>query len=138
MTDHKQLGFAGVVVRALWALFLILSAYNFSGYSYFHWVMNDPSLDWALKLAAGGALGLGLYSMLDNTRRSLHKTGLVMTVLAGIGVSFYLIEQGVIDIASSEDIILAIQLNLALLCTVGLCFSHIHYRLGGVKQVEIT
>ncbi len=138
MGESKPLGFVGVVVRGLWVLFLVFATYNFSGYSYYHWVMEDPAFDWALKMSAGGALGLGLYSTLDNTRRSLHRTGLVLTILASAGASFYFIELGAVDLESWEDIIFAVQINLAIVCTVGLCFSHIHYRIGGVKQVEIT
>jgi len=134
----KPLDLGGVAVRALWVLFLVFSTYNFSGYSYYHWVVEDPAFDWALKLAAGGALGLGLYSTVDNTRRSLHRTGLLLTILSSVGTSMYIINLWALDLESWDDIIFAVQINLAIVCTVGLCFSHIHYRIGGVKQVEIT
>ena len=54
------LDFGGVLARVLLCVFVVFSAYNVSGYSYFHWVTSDqlqPPAEHVLQIAVAGALG---------------------------------------------------------------------------------
>ena len=52
--------------------------------------------------------------------------------------AWYLVEAGWVELRTVDDLVTAIQLTVVGILTFGVCFSFLHYRLGGVKQVEET
>ena len=140
MGNHT-LDFGGVIARILLCVFIVFGTYNVSGYSYYHWVTSDqlqPPSEHILQLAIAGALGFGFYTIGDIPRRSLQKAGVPLISLMFAAFSWYLVEADWIEIRTFEDLITAIQLTAVAILTFGVCFSFLHYRLGGVKQVEET
>jgi len=140
MGNHT-LDFGGVIARVLLCVFIVFGAYNVSGYSYYHWVTSDhlqPPSEHILQIAVAGALGFGFYTIGDITRRSLQKAGVPLVSIMFAAFSWYLVEADWIEIRTFEDLITAIQLTAVAILTFGVCFSFLHYRLGGVKQVEET
>ncbi len=140
MGNHT-LDFGGVIARVLLCVFIVFGTYNVSGYSYYHWVTSDhlqPPSEHILQLAIAGALGFGFYTIGDITRRSLQKAGVPLISLMFAAFSWYLVEADWVEIRTFEDLVTAIQLTTVAILTFGVCFSFLHYRLGGVKQVEET
>lgn len=144
MNGGHQLGFAGAFVRMLWAAFLIFSVYNNTGYSYWHWFWElgpdaqTTEVETVLKLSVGAVLAIGFYSAIDTTRRALHLAGFILVIIASAGMARFLVAAEWVVLETVDDVILAVQATAITVLTVGMCFSHIHYRIGGVKQVEET
>jgi hypothetical protein len=144
MDGGKKLNLAGAFVRMLWSAFLIFAAYNTTGYSYWHWfwaAVPDAAhtdLEWMLKISVGATMAIGFYSAVDTTRRSLHLPGFLLAIIACAGASAFLVDAGWVILETADDVMLAVQMTGIAVLTIGLCFSHLHYRIGGVKQIEET
>ncbi|MEQ8396936.1 DUF6524 family protein [Thalassobaculum sp.] len=135
------LDLGGVLARVLFCIFIVFSAYNASGYSYYHWVTSDaiqPPSEHVLQIAIAGALGFGFYTIGDITRRSLQKGGVGLITIMFAAVAWYLVEADWVELRTTDDLITAGQLTVVGILTFGVSFSFLHYRLGGVKQVEET
>lgn len=140
MGDH-QLGVGGVLARVLLCVFIVFSTYNVSGYSYYHWLTSNeyqPASEHILQIAVAGALGFGFYTIGDISRRSLQKGGVGLMAIMFAASAWYLVEAGWVELRTVEDLITAIQLTVVAFLSFGVSYSFLHYRLGGVKQVEET
>ncbi|EDP66090.1 hypothetical protein BAL199_24124 [alpha proteobacterium BAL199] len=141
MGNTHTLDLGGVLARVLFCIFIVFSAYNASGYSYYHWVTSDalqPPSEHVLQIAIAGALGFGFYTIGDITRRSLQKGGVGLITIMFAAASWYLVEAEWVELRTTDDLITAGQLTVVGILTFGVSFSFLHYRLGGVKQVEET
>lgn len=141
MGNNHGLDIGGAVSRILLCVFIVFGAYNISGYSYYHWVTSDqlqPPAEHVLQIAVAGALGFGFYTIGDITRRSLQKGGVGLISVMFAATAWYLVEAGWVELQTFDDLITAIQLTVVGILSFGVCFSFLHYRLGGVKQVEET
>jgi hypothetical protein len=138
MGHDNNLDFGGLLVRLLWVCFLTFAAYNSSGYSYFHWVTGPGDDSWLIQVAVGAALGYGYYNMFDITIRTFHFWGLILATTTCLASALFLVSSGWVTVESWTDMIVATQLTMAALLTMGMCHAHIHYRLTGVKQIEET
>ncbi len=141
MGNTHSLDLGGVAARVLLCVFVVFSAYNVSGYSYFHWVTSEelqPPAEHVLQIAVAGALGFAFYTVGDITRRSLQKAGVPLISIMFAATAWYVVEAEWVELRTFEDLITAIQLTIVGILTFGVCFSFLHYRLGGVKQVEET
>jgi hypothetical protein len=141
MGNTHTLDLGGVLARVLFCIFIVFSAYNASGYSYYHWVTSDalqPPSEHVLQIAIAGALGFGFYTIGDITRRSLQKGGVGLITIMFTAASWYLVEAEWVELRTTDDLITAGQLTVVGILTFGVSFSFLHYRLGGVKQVEET
>lgn len=141
MGNDHGLDIGGVLARILLCVFIVFSAYNVSGYSYYHWVTSDtlqPPSEHVLQIAVAGALGFGFYTIFDITRRSLQKGGVGLISVMFAASAWYLVEAGWVELRSFEDLITAMQVTAVGILSFGVCYSFLHYRLGGVKQVEET
>ena len=141
MGNAHTLDLGGAFARILLCVFVVFSAYNVSGCSYFHWVTSDelqPPAEHVLQIAVAGALGFAFYTIGDITRRSLQKAGVPLVSIMFAAFAWYLVEAEWVELRTFEDLVTAIQLTVVAILTFGVCFSFLHYRLGGVKQVEET
>lgn len=141
MGNNHALDIGGAVARILLCVFIVFGAYNISGYSYYHWVTSEqlqPPSEHVLQIAVAGALGFGFYTIGDITRRSLQKGGVGLISIMFAATAWYLVEAEWVELRTFDDLITAIQLTVVGILSFGVCFSFLHYRLGGVKQVEET
>jgi hypothetical protein len=136
MDNHKQLDFWGFVARLLYPAFIVFATFNTSGYSFYHWVIEQPTDDLILKLFCGGMLGFGYYNIGETMSVALQRTGLLIVVVTASAGSWYLIDQRWITVDNRTDLINAIQATLVLVMGVGLSYAHLHSRIGGIKVVE--
>lgn len=141
MGGNHSLDLGGVVARILFCVFIVFSAYNASGYSYYHWVTSSelqPPSEHVLQIAIAGALGFGFYTIADITRRSLQKGGVGLISIMFGAAAWYLVEADWVELRTADDLVTAAQLTAVGILSFGVSYSFLHYRLGGVKQVEET
>lgn len=132
----KQLTWAGVLLRFLFATLIVFASYNPEGYSYFHWgVKHFLPLD-PLKVIAGILLVIGWVIFIRATRRSLGNVGLVLVSSLCAAILWLLIDMG----WTSEDTLrfytYAGLIIITLILTVGMSWSHIRRRLSGQHDMD--
>lgn len=127
---------SGVALRFLFALLLVLLSYNPSGYSYFHWVYNSLSHITPYVVIAGILLLIGWGIYLKATLNSLGVVGiLVLAALFGSLVWLF-VYWGFLSVRDISAMAWVIEVLLALLLTVGMCWSHFTRRMSGQVDVD--
>jgi hypothetical protein len=119
----------GFVVRWLMALFLVMATYNPSGYSYLHWLGSEGL--WGLKLLVGLVLVILYATFLLATRRSLGGIGITAWTLLFGGLSWFLVDIGVIERLTTGAIFTIVLVVLANVIAVGVSWSYVRARLSG-------
>ncbi len=121
----------GILVRMLAVLFLVMAAYNPSGYSYWHWAFHANTNYWALKIFLGMLIMFGFVFCTYATCRSLRIMLSVPLILL-MGASLWLLSDwGVVDLSEKLQRTLALESVLVVLLGTGVSFSLIRYRLSG-------
>jgi len=131
-----KLTLSGVLIRFVFALMLVLLSYNPSGYSFFHWVYQDLTTITPYVVIAGLILliGWGFY-----TRATFNSLGLVGIVLfaALFGCLIWLfVYWGWLSLGNITAMAWLIEILLASLLTVGMCWSHFTRRMSGQIDVD--
>lgn len=127
---------SGIALRFLFALLLVLLSYNPSGYSYFHWVYNSLSHITPYVVIAGILLLIGWGIYLKATLNSLGVVGiLVLAALFGSLVWLF-VYWGFLSVRDISAMAWVIEVLLALLLTVGMCWSHFTRRMSGQVDVD--
>ena len=131
-----KLTLSGVAIRFVFALLLVLLSYNPSGYSFFHWVYQDLTTITPYVVIAGLILliGWGFY-----TRATFNSLGLVGIVLfaALFGCLIWLfVYWGWLSLGNITAMAWLIEILLASLLTVGMCWSHFTRRMSGQIDVD--
>jgi len=130
-----RLTFSGVILRFIFALVLVLCTYNPSGISYFHWVAEDFTLTPYVALA-GLALLIGWGFYLKATFNSLGLIG-VLASAAVLGCLLWLIVSwGWLSLDNVSALAWVIEVLLAVLLTVGMCWSFFTRRASGQIDVD--
>lgn len=136
MDGHFILGPGGILARLLYPAFIVFATYNTSGYSYYHWVVDYPDQDIILKIGCFGVLGFAYYNITETGAVALQRTGLLLVTIAASAGAWFAIDKDWVTIDSRTDLINAMQFTVVLIMGAGLCYAHIHSRIGGVKIVE--
>jgi len=141
LDHHKDLGLGGVAARALYCTFVVFAAYNASGYSFYHWVTSpevEKTSEYILQLLIGGALGFGFYNISDITKRTLQPIGVALVSVTIAAMAWYLVEERWVELRTVDDLVTAVQFTVVGVFTAGICYAHIHSRIGGLKQIKET
>jgi len=124
-----------VVARLIFSLFIVFSAYNPSGYSFWHWVTAGNGQFW-LKLSVSLML-LGLHVILWRAVWAiLRPSGVMFIALLCVCGFVALLELGILDGSDSDAALIYLMFSLAILLTSGLSTASIMHRLTGVQHVE--
>ena len=127
----------GIALRFLFALLLVLLSYNPSGYSYFHWVYNDVDAITPYVVIAGLILLIGWGTYIKATLNSLGILGIiVLAALLGCLVWLF-IYWGWLTLNDVSALAWIIEVLLAALLTVGMCWSHLTRRMSGQVDVDV-
>jgi hypothetical protein len=126
----------GVALRFLFALLLVLLSYNPSGYSYFHWVYKTidhitPYLVIARLLLA---IGWGIY--IKATLNSLGLIGVLILSALFACLIWLFIYWGWMSVTNVSALAWVIEILLAALLTIGMCWSHFTRRMSGQVDVD--
>lgn len=127
---------SGVVIRFLFALLLVLLSYNPSGYSYFHWVYSTFSDITPYVVLAGIILLIGWGVYIKATLNSLGLIGIIaLAALFGCLVWLF-IYWGFLSVSDISAMAWVIEILLAALLAVGMCWSHFTRRMSGQVDVD--
>jgi uncharacterized membrane protein len=76
----KEFGLMSFLWRWIPAFILLSIIYNPTGYSYYHWVADNPNDRWPLKLLIGLVLAIGVFMYLAATYKSLKVHGVIIII----------------------------------------------------------
>lgn len=126
----------GIALRFLFALLLVMLSYNPSGYSYFHWLYGGLDAITPYVVIAGLLLAIGWGTYIKATLNSMGMVGIIAcAVLLGCFV-WLLIYWGLLNANDVSALAWIIELLLAVLLTIGMCWSHLTRRMSGQIDVE--
>lgn len=131
----QRFDWRGVVARALFCLFLVFAVYNPSGTSYLHWVLDGFEAFW-LKLATGAALLALLLVVWRTTRGVLGRGGMLVVLAFCLSTGMAVLGATGLALLARETLVIWLLVSIAGLFTAGLCYSHVHHRLGGISHNE--
>jgi hypothetical protein len=131
----ERFDWRGVVSRALFSLFIVFAIYNPSGTSYLHWVMEGFDWFW-VKLATGAALVAILGVMWRTTRGVLGRKGMTLVIAFCLGLGMTALHLSGQRLLDGDTLLMGLLACLSGLFTAGLCYSHLHHRLGGIAHTE--
>ncbi len=124
-------GAKGMTSRWLGALFLVLAAYNPSGHSYVHWLLESTDSRWSLKVLVGMVLGIAILTYVFASARSLGRVGILTTVAFFASVVWALVDHGYLRSLTTWSWV-TVTLTLAgSVLAVGMSWSHIRGQLSG-------
>lgn len=131
-----KLTLSGFILRFIFAFALVLLTYNPTGYSYFHWMYDSFRQITPYVVLAGIFLLIGWGVYVKATLNSLGNLGIF--ILGGLFacVVWLFFYWGWLSRENISALTWVIELFLALLLTVGMCWSHITRRLTGQVDVD--
>jgi hypothetical protein len=127
---------SGVALRFLFALLLVLLSYNPSGYSYFHWVYNSFSDITPYVVIAGIILLIGWGIYIKATLNSLGIVGVIVLSALFASLVWLFIYWGFLSVSDISAMAWVIEILLAALLAVGMCWSHFTRRMSGQVDVD--
>lgn len=127
---------SGVALRFLFALLLVLLSYNPSGYSYFHWVYNSFSDITPYVVIAGIILLIGWGIYIKATLNSLGIVGVLVLSALFASLVWLFIYWGFLSVSDISAMAWVIEVLLAALLAVGMCWSHFTRRMSGQVDVD--
>ena len=134
--DDKSMGLAGIAVRILAALGLVLLSFNPSGYSYFHWVAHGfPHLT-AAQLVCGLVLLICWVVYVTATQRSLGLFGVGLLLALFAALVWLAVDQGWLRLAGGSSLAWISVIATGLILGVGMCWSFVRRRLSGQTDVD--
>jgi hypothetical protein len=136
MATYKGLTWAGFILRLLAATVLVFSSYNPSGWSYFHWVTENPPNFNPLMALAGIVLLIGWTIFLRATARSLGAFGLFLAAAFLGALLWMLIDWDLIPADSVTAISYIVLAILSGVLAIGISWSHVRRRMTGQVDVD--
>jgi Family of unknown function (DUF6524) len=127
---------AGIVLRFLFAVLLVLLTYNPSGYSYVHWVVKSISDITPYVVIAGLLLMIGWGIYIKATLNSLGLLGIIILAVLSATLIWLFIYWGWLSLTNISAMAWVIEIFLAVLLTVGMCWSHFTRRMTGQVDVD--
>lgn len=126
---------SGVLTRFVVALVLVMSTYNPSGISFFHWVMNRGDASIPLLILTGIAILIGWVVFFRATMRSLGALGII---LAGalLGCLVWLAVDLKLVSVQSQVFVYIVLVVLAGVLSIGMSWSHIRRRISGQADMD--
>jgi len=127
---------SGIGLRFLFALLLVLLTYNPSGYSYFHWVHQNLHTLTPYIALAGLALVIGWVIYLKATLNSLGLIGILLASAFFACLIWLFIYWKILDLNNTSAVAWLVEILLAVLLALGMCWSHFSRRISGQIDVD--
>lgn len=125
----------GVTLRFLFALLLVLLSFNPSGYSYFHWMLNINHITPYIVIA-GLVLLIGWGVYIKATLNSLGIIGISALAALFACLIWLFVYWGLLSATNISAMAWVIEILLAALLAVGMCWSHFTRRMSGQVDVD--
>jgi hypothetical protein len=134
----EKLTFTGFLIRAAFALALVLLTYNPSGYSFVHMLKTGFPAITPLEAVLGLLLLIGWAVFLRATLHSIGALGMVL-LLAFFGALIWLIVSwGWVKLSSTGALVWISLIVLSLILAVGMSWASLYRRWSGQATVEDT
>jgi hypothetical protein len=129
----------GIIVRWLFAMFLVFAFYNQTGYSYIHWLMDAEDTRWSFKILVGTGLVTLLATFFLGTLRALGIIGILLGVTFFSAITWTLVDLGVLPELTYPLFVTITLVVTASMLAIGISWSHIRSRLSGqIDSNDIT
>jgi hypothetical protein len=128
-------GWLGILIRVLAGIALVLLTFNPTGYSYYHWALQDWAAFDAPKTVAGILLLGGWILYARAALLSLGLVGVVLTAALIAAITWLLATWGLFDPSKPEIMTWVALIGLGLLLGIGLSWSIL--RRGITGQIDV-
>lgn len=126
----------GIGLRFLFALILVLTTFNPSGYSYFHWLVDTITTPTPWLALAGIVLIIGWVIYIRASLRSLGPVGLSLASIVVAVILWVLIDIGIMNIDSPSAFTWMVEIFIAGILCLGMSWSHVRRRMSGQADVD--
>lgn len=134
--NTDSLSSSGILIRIVFALILVLLTYNPSSYSYYDWIIQSFNVFNILVIPAGVILLIAWTIYVRATLRSLGAWGLMLSFALFGSLLWVIIDWGVVDISNVSALTWIVEIIMALVLGVGMCWSFIRRKMSGQVDVE--
>jgi hypothetical protein len=132
----QGISWAGVIVRIVLALVLVLATYNPSEHSFYHWLTEPPAGITAVKTLLGVLLLIGWAVSLRTVFVALGWLGVILGAAFLAALAWVFVEQRWLDLDSPTAFAWLALLILGTVLGLGLSWSLIRARLTGQVEVQ--
>jgi uncharacterized protein DUF6524 len=132
----ERLSIGGFLVRAVFALALVLLTYNPSGYSYVHLLQDGFPRVTPLEAVLGILLLIGWFVFMAATLRALGIVGMTLALALFAALIWLVVSWGWVQLSDTSAILWIALVVLALILAVGMSWSHLYQRWSGQATVD--
>ena len=132
----EKLTFTGFLVRAVFALALVLLTYNPSGWSFVHMLKTGFPAITPLEAVLGLLLLIGWAVFLRATLHSIGALGMVLLLAFFAALIWLIVSWGWVKLSDTGAILWIGLIVLALILAIGMSWSLIYRRWSGHATVE--
>ena len=132
----ERLSIGGFLVRAAFALALVLLTYNPSGYSYVHLLQDGFPRITPLEAVLGIVLLIGWVVFMAATLRALGFVGMTLALALFAALIWLIISWGWVKLSDTGAILWIALVVLALILALGMSWSHLYQRWSGQATVD--
>jgi hypothetical protein len=129
---------SGFLLRATFALALVLLTFNPSGYSFAHLLGRDFPHITPLEAVLGILLLIGWFVYLSATLRSIGVLGMAIAVALFAALIWLIVSWGWVTLSDKGALTWISLVVLALVLAVGMSWSHLYLRWSGQATVDDT
>lgn len=127
----NDLSSAGFTLRLLFAIALVMLTYNPTEYSFIDWVINPNETPLVYKVISGILLAIGWAIYIRATLNSLGFIGILLAAALFGCIVWLLIEWGLFSVGNVSAMVWAIEIVMAIILTLGMCWAHVRRILSG-------
>lgn len=131
-----DLSFRGFLLRAVFALVLVLLTFNPSGYSYVHMVANGFPHVTPIEAVGGILLLIGWIVFLGATLKSIGFLGMVLAFALCAALIWMIVSWGWVTLDNTNALTWIGLIVLALILAIGMAWSHLYRRWTGQATVD--
>jgi hypothetical protein len=133
---NMRISWLGVLVRLIAALAVVLLSYNPTGYSFYHWVLQDLSAITAMKAFSGAVLLVGWVICIRTAFVALGATGLVLSALVLGTLIWVLTDYGILNPDRPSVLSWVSVIVIGIILGIGLSWSLLRARVTGQVEVD--
>lgn len=131
-----KLSFGGFLLRAAFALALVLLTFNPSGYSYAHLIQDGFPKITPVEAVCGIVLVIGWFVFLGATLRSIGVLGVLLASALFAALIWLIVSWGWVKLSDTGAIVWIALVILALILAIGMSWSHLYQRWSGQATVD--
>ena len=131
-----RISWLGLLIRLGAAMGMVLTTYNPTGYSFYHWALRDLANITAVKAFAGALLLVGWVICLRSAFVSLGRIGLVLSALVLGTLTWMLTDYGLLHPDRPSLLPWISLIAIGLILGIGLSWSLLRARVTGQVEVD--